>query len=271
MRSILILFMALALFVVRPVSAHDYWIEASNFRLNPGDRVLFYLRVGNQFNGETPAFSAEWVRRFRMDDATRKHPIQPLPRDPSGMARVQESGLQVVSFENTATYLELPAERFNLYLKTEGLESILMAREEAGTSEQLGKELYSRCAKALLWAGGNGALPVDAELLKKPVGLTLEIVPEQNPYQMTAPAPMAVQLLYQGQPVAGVTVMALNKSAPNEVQRIQSGPDGRVEFDLHRSGLWLVKAVHMFPAAASAKEDWRSYWASLTFELPVGP
>jgi hypothetical protein len=82
---------------------------------------------------------------------------------------------------------------------------------------------------------------------------------------------MAVQLLYKGQPVSGALVMALNQSAPNEVQRIQSGPDGRAAFNLYRSGLWLVKAVHMVRAEAQAQEDWRSYWASLTFELPVGP
>jgi hypothetical protein len=80
---------------------------------------------------------------------------------------------------------------------------------------------------------------------------------------------LAVRLLYEGRPLAGALVMALNKSAPNEVQRIRSGPDGRAEFNLHRGGLWLVKAVHMVPAAAQAPEDWRSYWASLTFELPT--
>ena len=74
--------------------------------------------------------------------------------------------------------------------------------------------------------------------------------------------------MYKGQPVAGVLVMALNKTAPNEVQRIRSGPDGRAEFNLRCSGLWLVKGVHMVPAEREASEDWRSYWASLTFELP---
>ena len=51
-----------------------------------------------------------------------------MQRDPAGMSRLQESGLQVVSFENTPTYLELPGERFNSYLQAEGLEGILEAR-----------------------------------------------------------------------------------------------------------------------------------------------
>ncbi|ETX07033.1 MAG: hypothetical protein ETSY2_13500 [Candidatus Entotheonella gemina] len=271
MPSIAVPLIILFLLMVRPVAAHDYWIEASNFQLKSGDRVLFYLRVGEHFSGKPAAFSAEWVKRFHMHGATQQPPVALLRQDPAGMARVQESGLQVVSFENIPTYLELPAERFNSYLKAEGLEAVLSTRQEAGASDQLGKESYSRCAKALLWAAGDESAERNADHHNKPVGLTLELLPEQNPYRIKAPAQLAVQLLYKGQPVAGALVMALNKSAPNEVQRTPSGPDGRAEFNLHRSGLWMVKAVQMIPAEAQAKEDWRSYWASLTFELPAGP
>jgi len=266
-----ILLMVLFVFSVHSAAAHDYWIEASKFQLKSGDRVLFYLRVGEHFSGKPAAFSSEWVKRFRMDSATQQHPVMLLQQDPAGMAKVQENGLQVVSFENTPTYLELPADRFNSYLRVEGLEGVLRARQEAGANEQPGKEAFSRCAKALLWAGGNALAAKDSHHYSKAVGMTLELLPEQNPYRMQEPASMVVQLLYEGRPIVGALLMALNQSAPNEVQRIQSGPDGRAEFNLYRSGLWLVKAVHMVRAEAQAQEDWRSYWASLTFELPAGP
>ena len=267
----LVLSLVLLLSSARLAAAHDYWIEASSFWLQPGDRVLFYLRVGEYLSGQPAAFSLGRVIRFHIDNATRRFEVLPLQRDPAGMARLQESGLQVVSFENTPTYLELPAERFNSYLQAEGLEGILEARRQAGASDQPSKEAFSRCAKSLLWVGGDPPAEGDAAVHNKPTGLTLELMPETNPYRMTAPAPLTVQLLHEGQPVSGALVMALNKSAPNEVQRAQSGADGRAEFNLRRSGLWLVKAVHMIPAAVADPEDWRSYWASLTFELPAGP
>ena len=267
----LALSLMLVLFSARFAAAHDYWIEASNFWLQPGDRALFYLRVGEYLAGQPATFSLGRIVRFHIDNASRRFEVLPLQRDPAGMARLQDSGLQVVSFENTPTYLELPAEQFNSYLQAEGLAGILSARQEAGTSDQPGKEAYSRCAKSLLWVDGDQPAAGDSTFHNKPVGLTLELLPETNPYQMTAPTPLTVRLLYEGRPVTGVLVMALNQSAPNEVQRAQSGPDGRAEFNLRRAGLWLVKAVHMVPAAAPAPEDWRSYWASLTFELPSGP
>jgi uncharacterized GH25 family protein len=271
MRYTSILLMLLFLLSVRSAAAHDYWIEASTFQPKSGARVLFYLRVGEHFSGKPAAFAAKWVKRFRMDSTTRQHPVTLLREDPAGMAKVQEDGLQVVSYENTSTYLELPAERFNSYLRAEGLQGVLSARQEAGASAQPGKEAFSRCAKALLWVGGDALAGEDAHHHRNPVGTTLELLPEQNPYRMNAPASMGVQLLFEGRPVAGALLMALNQSVPNEVQRIQSGADGRARFNLYRGGLWLVKAVHMVRAEAEAQEDWRSYWASLTFELPAAP
>jgi uncharacterized GH25 family protein len=263
-------FVVLFLSPVGLVTAHDYWIEPSIFRLDPGGRVLFYLRVGESFSGEPAAFSIERTTRFQIDSSSRQFDVLPLQHDPAGMARLRESGLQVVSFENTPTYLELPAERFNAYLQAEGLESILQAREEAGASNKPGKEAYSRCAKTLLWVKGGQPPAAGAGLHARPVGMTLELLPETDPYDMKAPATLTVKLIYQAQPVPGAVVMALNRNAPDEVQRVESGPDGRAEFQLQRGGVWMVKAVHMVPAAAAAPEDWRSYWASLTFELPAG-
>ena len=261
----------LLLSTVGPASAHDYWIEPSVFQLDPGGRVLFYLRVGENFSGEPAAFSMERTTRFQIDSSSRQIDVLPLQHDPAGMARLREGGLQVVSYENTAAYLELPAERFNAYLEAEGLESILQAREEAGASDQPGREAYSRCAKTLLWVEGGQSPAAGAGLHNTPVGMTLELLPEANPYAMKAPATLTVKLLYQGQPVAGALIMAMSKSAPQEVQRVESGADGGAEFQMPRGGLWMVKAVHMVPGAAAKREDWRSYWASLTFELPAGP
>jgi len=33
------------------------------------------------------------------------------------------------------------------------------------------------------------------------------------------------------------------------------------------AGVWLIKSVHMVRASFFAREDWDSYWASLTFEI----
>jgi len=33
--------------------------------------------------------------------------------------------------------------------------------------------------------------------------------------------------------------------------------------------MWLIKAVHMIGVEDEPKADWRSYWASLSLEVPA--
>ena len=103
----LALSLMLVLLSARFAAAHDYWIEASNFWLQPGDRVLFYLRVGEYLAGQPATFSLGRVVRFHIDNAPRRFEVLPLQRDPAGMARLQDSGLQAVSY----THLTLPTKR----------------------------------------------------------------------------------------------------------------------------------------------------------------
>ena len=72
---------------------------------------------------------------------------------------------------------------------------------------------------------------------------------------------------YEGQPLAGALILAMNRADPSTKVRARSGVDGRVSLGLSRDGAWLIKAVHMIPAAAGSGAHWESLWASLTFEL----
>jgi uncharacterized GH25 family protein len=80
---------------------------------------------------------------------------------------------------------------------------------------------------------------------------------------------LPVSLTYQGQPLAGALVVALNRANPTEKLAVRSDKSGRVRLRLPRGGMWLIKAVHMIPAEPESGADWESFWASLTFTLPV--
>ena len=77
---------------------------------------------------------------------------------------------------------------------------------------------------------------------------------------------MPFRLTYENRPLAGTLVVAINRQNPSDKVSARTDADGRVRFKLPRGGMWLVKAVHMVPAPASAGADWVSFWASLTFE-----
>jgi uncharacterized GH25 family protein len=74
-----------------------------------------------------------------------------------------------------------------------------------------------------------------------------------------------VRVLYEGKPLKGVLVVALDLASANLPQRIRTDAAGRARVALPRPGLWLIKAVHMIPAPPDAGARWESLWASLTF------
>ena len=251
------------LFATSQLLAHDFWLEPSSFRLEPGAAVELRLRVGEHFIGDAlprdPAMLAQFI-------AAGPGGMRPVPgqdgKDPAGVITVEQPGLVVVGYRSRHSFVEQKPAAFDAYLVEEGLERIAALRVTQKQSPGLIRELFSRCAKALLVAGPGAGSGHDRIL-----GFTLELVPEKNPYMMRAGGALPVRLLYEGQPLAGALIVAMNRAEPSTKVRARSGHDGRVSLGLSRGGAWLIKAVHMIPAAAGSGAHWESLWASLTFEL----
>lgn len=246
------------------LGAHDFWIEPSSFRPAPGASVDLRLRVGEHFVGDAlprnPALLAQFI-------AAGPGGVRPVPgrdgMDPAGVIRIEQPGMLVVGYRSGRSSVEQKPEAFDAYLALEGLERIAAVRATQPASQGVVRELFSRCAKSLLRAGTGAASGFDRVL-----GFTLEVVPEKNPYTMSPGAGLPVRVLYEGRPLAGVLVVALNRDDPTTAVRGRSGPDGRLSLRLSRAGAWLIKTVHMIPATAGSGAQWESLWASLTFELP---
>lgn len=251
-------------FAAASLLAHDFWIEPSTFRPAVGASVDIALRVGEGFRGDPVPRAPERIVQFTLVSQSRKTPVEGVPaRDPAGVARISEPGLQIVGYRSNTSKVELDAEKFEQYLKEEGLESIVAERARRGESKKPSREIYSRCAKALLAAGGAGRSGHD-----RPLGFTLELVPEKNPYALRAGGSLPFRLEYRGRPLAGALVVALNRDAPDKRLSARTDARGGVSFVLATPGAWLVKTVHMVPAPPDSGADWESLWASLTFEVP---
>jgi len=247
------------------LSAHDVWIEPTTFAPKLGDLVGLRLRVGQDFLGDPMPHNTALVDQFVVEDGGGRRPVVGRHgADPAGVLRVATPGLLVVGYRSHPSTVEQTADKFTQYLKEEGLEAITALRARRGETGPV-RELYSRCAKSLLLAGGaTGAREARGD---RPLGFTLELVAERNPFAMDPGEELPVRLTYESRPLAGALVVAINRLHPSEKVSARSDRDGRVRFRLPRTGAWLIKAVHMVEAPASADADWVSYWASLTFEL----
>jgi len=245
-----------AALVSSPVLAHDFWIEPSAYVPGAGELVRLKLRVGEHLGGETLPRNEEkidWFTAFR--GATETPVLGVEGADPAGLLRPAAAGGLVVAYRSLRSSVILDPAKFTAYLALEGLPPVAP-----------GREVFSRCAKSLIAVGGRGD-----PRFTKPVGLTLELVPESDPYTLAVGGKLAVKLLYEGRPLPGALVMALDAKNALNPERVRSDKDGRATFTLPRAGAWLIKTVHMIAAPEDAGAAWESFWASLTFSLPPSP
>ena len=263
MRSITL--RTLAALICSPLFAHDMWIVPTNFSPATGEIVGLRFRVGQDLLGDPLPRDPALVNEFVVEDGSGRKPVYGHDgADPAGLLRVATPGLLVIGYHSNPSPLEMPAEKFNQYLKEEGLDAVASLRARRNQTGAAGHEMFSRCAKSLLLSGAASDAQHDRQL-----GFTLELIAEKNPYALREGEELPVRLTYENRPLAGALVIAMNRLNPSDKLSARTDKDGRVRFRLRPGGMWLIKAVHMIPAPAGAKAEWASFWASLTFAPPA--
>lgn len=242
--------------------AHDFWIEPSAYTPAPGQRIAVRLRVGDHFPGDPFARTPKRIERFAVLGGGAEAAVPGIEGgDPAGYLVAGGPGLYQIVYDSNHASIELTGEKFEQHLAEQGLERISALRKRAGRSAVPAKEIYSRSVKALIAVGGGSGEGYD-----RPAGLPLELIPEKNPFLLSPGSELPLRLLYRGKPLAGAWVQARNPRRPGETVSGRTDGEGRLRLRLASGGPWLVKAVHMIPAAKESGADWESLWASLTFE-----
>ena len=268
MRTLPLLRATIALLLLpAAATAHEYWLLPDRFVAPAGDAIAIAHRVGTGWPGETLPRSAARIVRFGLVDRLGERPIEGVEgADPAGATALRRPGAAFAVYRSRPSSVRLEAEAFESYLREEGLDAVIASRAASGESAQPGLEIFSRNAKALLTATGGDAAR-DARLLRRPVGLDLELVAETDPRRAAAGAPLVVRLLFHGKPLAGALVKAFPKDGNERRVAGRTGVDGRVRLALAEPGVWLLSAVHMVDAPAASGARWESLWSSLTFEV----
>ena len=276
------LFAAAALTLLTTASlAHEFWLEAPRFRLQPGQTATLRPLVGENFHGEPWANKASKILRFvrygpAPADSTDLTPAPGFAEADTFRTGLpfRQPGTHLVLLRSNNSFIELAGDKFTAYLREEGLDYALKKRQENGQSGTPGREAYRRCAKALVQVGDAAATsPATDSACRHVYGLPLELVPEQNPYRLAADKALTVRVLRAGRPVLGATVQVWQRQPggqPTSHFVSRANQSGRILLRLSGPGPYLVAAVDMAPAppALRARADWQSTWASLTFAGP---
>lgn len=256
-----------------PAAAHDFWVQPNEYWLAPQVTTGLTLQVGHGPFRQRSPIRVNRITRFeaRSSDGSSldlRAALHPGEAASDGELRFQTPGTYVLVLTTDArAQSHLPALRFNDYLNAEGLTPALQERERSHRANADGSETYSRIAKSIVQIGPAAA--ETAAQVTRPLGLPLEIVPEQSPYAVPRPALLPVRVFYEGQPLPGALIKLTNLAQDAEpVETHRTDSDGRASFEMPKEGAWLLNVIWTKPLPPTCETDFETVFSSLSFGLP---
>ncbi|MEM7565868.1 MAG: DUF4198 domain-containing protein [Pseudomonadota bacterium] len=252
--------------------AHEFWIEADDYTIAPGEPLVANLRVGQQFRGSRLGYLPDRFRRFEIISPNGSVPITSRLGDaPAINQALEEAGPHIVvhvTTDSTLTYDAL--EDFAAFTAAHGLDEKVTEHAARGLPNEGFGEAYSRSVKALVDVGGTTEGPRDRAL-----GLPIELVVEGDPYADPRPESVTVAALYQGAPIpnALISIFIKDMATPDAEATqtdIVADASGRVVVPLEEGLRYLLNVVVLRePSQELAEAEgvvWESLWGSTTFE-----
>jgi Domain of unknown function (DUF4198) len=256
------------LLATTPVFAHDFWLQPERFIMPAPGAMPMFVYVGHGAARERWGVGIDRVVQFKSSG-----PDGLIDRKPNltlGAPQIDavvpfaRRGSYVLAFQSLASASDLPFLRFNDYVMTEGLTPIASHRERTGTQKSNGRELYSRRAKAIVQIG-----PVDSEgaaRVTRPIGLSLEIVPERHPLLLKPGEKLPVRVLFNRRPLEGALVKLTDLDADAvAVAIMKTDAAGRASFMIPHKGSWQFNIIWSEVISGNPAADYVTTFSSLTF------
>jgi uncharacterized GH25 family protein len=246
--------------------AHEFWLHPERFRLNAGETLAVSFKIGENFTGEPWKFRKQRVELLNLygDDGYQQKLIDRIVDGDKENLKVtfERDGTHIIALQTNNAFIKTDGEKFNAYLKEDGLDEAYDFRLANNQLADSASELYSRYTKLLVQVGDK----LSNTHLKE-LGFPIEIVPLENPYAVKVGDKIHFKVLYQGKPLFGARVKVMNRyNNRTLIQNIYTEKDGTMETTLSNRGLWMVHVVKMIPSK-DKKAEWQSYWGNIVFGI----
>lgn len=246
---------------------HDLYLMPQPFATQPGEEIAVVYENGDEFPTGVTNVNPARLRRTELiwrGGVVPLRDIQAQEKRTVARVRVPGEGIMVLVSLTIPNFIELDPEKFRQYLEHENLDHVLRWRKERGEEGKPGREIYSKYVKSLVLSGkADGFYAHQA-------GLTIEFVPERDPYSLRPGDALPVRLFLRGQPAPGVAVeSAWLEGGRAKIESIgRTREDGRISVPIRAAGPHRLHAIVMERCRDASRADWESFWASLTFEIP---
>ena len=193
------------------------------------------------------------ILRFELVDAERHTPLPLTSGDVTESSVPMPDAPAVVVLETEPKHIDLAANKFTAYLREQGLSEILAERRKRGEVQKTAREDFMRCMKTLV-STDSKALPAD-----RAQGCPYELVLRKQVSRT-----LTFETLRHGDTLPGQQVRFWNLDTGKLVKTLRSDKNGRVSLPLP-TGRWLATSTAM-RRSSELQSDWRSDWASLTWQ-----
>jgi uncharacterized GH25 family protein len=257
--------LAILILLSLAIHAHEFWLQPNRYRFKVGEEASIDFMVGESFTGEQWDLKKHKVELLELHSAVAKIDLTDQVENIKGFRLVkllQTEGTQLVTMKSNAAYIELAAEKFNEYLKEDGLDNILDERKKKNQLDRPSKENYTRFTKLLLQTGEK-----TDDTYKKNVGFRVEIIPQSNPYTLKTGDYLQCLVLFQGKPLPHALVKVWSRLKNTTfLQNIYTANDGTIKFPISTKGAWMVSTVKMISNDLPTSQ-YHSLWGSLVFGI----
>ena len=262
-RKVVILLVLLSVTVIG--ISHEFWLQPKKYRYKVGEDMKVDFMVGESFNGEFWDLKRHKAEKLEMHNLSGKKDLLKGVMTTEGnnlSFKFSQQGTHLLVMQSDAAYIEMEAQKFNDYLKEDGLDYILEERKKTNGLNNPSKENYTRFAKLLVQAGDKAD-----DTFKKEAGLRLEITPDKNPYTLASGDYLQCQVLFEGKPSEHALVKVWSHIG-NKVflQNIYTENDGTIKFPISNKGSWMVSSVRMIHSEKD-ESNYHSLWTSLVFGI----
>ena len=255
-----------------PVEAHEMFLKPENSRQEPGSAQVVQLINGTLDKSENG------VTRDRMADVSIvaggnvTKPDTSDWRDDENSSYLDyssgEAGTQVIGVSTKARVLAMSPDEFIAYLKHDGVPDTLTMFEANNTLAEV-RERYSKHVRTIVQVGEE-----KSDTYATKLGYPIEIILDQNPYELRFGDDIGFQVLYDGKPVANQLVRASYEGFHGHDDSgghinsydMRTDENGRASFLLNNKALWYISLIHM-QKIDDPDADYESNWATITFRV----
>ncbi len=250
--------------LVTSASAHDTWLLPEHFETAPKTKVTLELTSGMAFPALEKGPKRARVQAAMCRLAGQTFDITEISEEPQSLRFVTDvpaPGIATFWVKFPPKEIELKPEQVHEYLEEIGASAALL-KEWSGMKPPRWRELYSKHQKTFVRVG---APPPDDHSWKEPVGIALEIVPEQDPTAVKPGGEFSVRVLKDGKPFPDFPLNAVAGGETKGETR-KTDAEGRVSFLLGKAGPWLLRGTEV-RKSSKPEADWESEFTTLTLEV----